>query len=110
MDKKKIKNAILGGIVALIAVIVIAGSCTVIAPNERGIQVTLGQVQGDVIPPGMKFHAPFITQIRKFRLEQKLTKFLFHAEVMALLQKTCRQSEVLLQCATFMTKNGLWTS
>ena len=45
MDKKKIKNAILGGIVALIAVIVIAGSCTVIAPNERGIQVTLGQVQ-----------------------------------------------------------------
>ena len=71
MDKKKIKNAILGGIVALIAVIVIAGSCTVIAPNERGIQVTLGQVQGDVIPPGMKFHAPFITQIRKFRLEPK---------------------------------------
>ena len=71
MDKKKIKNAILGGIVALIAVIVIAGSCTVIAPNERGIQVTLGQVQGDVIPSGMKFHAPFITQIRKFRLEPK---------------------------------------
>ena len=71
MDKKKIKNAILGGIVALIAVIVIAGSCTVIAPNERGIQVTLGQVQGDVIPPGMKFNAPFITQIRKFRLEPK---------------------------------------
>lgn len=71
MDKKMIKNLILGGVGVLAALIVICNCCTVISPNERGIKVTLGQVQGDVIQPGMVFHAPFVTQIRKFRLEPK---------------------------------------
>lgn len=71
MDKKSV-NKIVGTVVVLAAVlIVIMNSCSVISPNERGIQVTLGQVKGDVIQPGMKFHAPFVTQIRKFRLEPK---------------------------------------
>lgn len=71
MDKKMIKNLILGGVGVLAALIVICNCCTVISPNERGIKVTLGQVQGDVIQPGMIFHAPFVTQVRKFRLEPK---------------------------------------
>lgn len=71
MDKKMIKNLILGGVGVLAALIVICNCCTIISPNERGIKVTLGQVQGDVIQPGMIFHAPFVTQIRKFRLEPK---------------------------------------
>lgn len=71
MDKKMIKNLILGGMGVLAALIVICNCCTIISPNERGIKVTLGQVQGDVIQPGMIFHAPFVTQIRKFRLEPK---------------------------------------
>lgn len=71
MDKKMIKNLILGGVGVLAALIVICNCCTVISPNERGIKVTLGQVKGDVIQPGMIFHAPFVTQVRKFRLEPK---------------------------------------
>ncbi|MBQ0162325.1 MAG: prohibitin family protein [Treponema sp.] len=71
MDKKMIKNLILGGMGVLAALIVICNCCTIISPNERGIKVTLGQVQGDVIQPGMVFHAPFVTQVRKFRLEPK---------------------------------------
>ena len=71
MDKKAIKNLCIAGAVALVLVVVTVNSCTIISPNERGVKVTLGQVEGDVIQPGMKFHAPFITIIRKFRLEPK---------------------------------------
>ena len=71
MDKKTIKTSIVAGIIALLAFVVIINSCTVISPNERGVKVTLGQVEGDVLQPGMKIHIPFITKIRKFRLEPK---------------------------------------
>ncbi|MCR5385683.1 MAG: hypothetical protein K6E69_01045 [Treponema sp.] len=71
MNEKLIKKLITAGSIVALVFIVIINSCSVISPNERGIQVTLGQVEGNVIQPGMKFHAPFITQIRKFRLEPK---------------------------------------
>lgn len=71
MDKKAIKNLCIAGAVALVLVVVTVNSCTIVSPNERGVKVTLGQVEGEVIQPGMKFHAPFITIIRKFRLEPK---------------------------------------
>ena len=71
MDKKAIKNLCFAGAVALVLVVVTVNSCTIVSPNERGVKVTLGQVEGDIIQPGMKFHAPFITIIRKFRLEPK---------------------------------------
>ncbi len=68
---KGIKRLIATGVVLVAIVVVCVNSCTVVSPNERGVKVTLGQVEGDVIQPGMKFHAPFITRIRKFRLEPK---------------------------------------
>ena len=68
---KSIKRLIATGVVLVAIVVVCVNSCTVVSPNERGVKVTLGQVEGDVIQPGMKFHAPFITRIRKFRLEPK---------------------------------------
>ena len=71
MNKKLIKNLVLCGVIGLLALVTILNSCTVISPNERGVKVTLGQVQGDVLQPGMNFHAPFVTTIRKFRLEPK---------------------------------------
>ena len=71
MEKKVVKTSIVAGTIALLALVVIINSCTVISPNERGVKVTLGQVEGDVLQPGMQFHAPFITRIRKFRLEPK---------------------------------------
>ena len=68
---KGIKRLIVTGVVLVAIVVVCVNSCTVVSPNERGVKVTLGQVEGDVIQPGMKFHAPFITRSRKFRLEPK---------------------------------------
>ena len=71
MDKKQIKTIVVSLVVLLLALILCLNSCSIISPNERGVRVTLGQVEGDVIQPGMKMHAPFITRIRKFRLEPK---------------------------------------
>lgn len=68
---KGIKRLVAAGVIVVALVLICANSCTVVSPNERGVKVTLGQVEGDVIQPGMKFHAPFITRIRKFRLEPK---------------------------------------
>ena len=71
MNKKLIKTIVVSLVVFLLALILCLNSCSIISPNERGVKVTLGQVEGDVIQPGMKMHAPFITRIRKFRLEPK---------------------------------------
>ena len=71
MNKKLIKTIVISLAVFLLALILCLNSCSIISPNERGVKVTLGQVEGDVIQPGMKMHAPFITRIRKFRLEPK---------------------------------------
>ena len=65
------KSLIAFCVVVLAAVFLVSNSCTVISPNERGVKVTLGQVEGGVLQPGMQFHAPFITRIRRFRLEPK---------------------------------------
>lgn len=71
MAAKDFKNLIVTGVIALILLVIIINTFTVISPNERGVKVTLGQVEGDVFQPGLKMHAPFITKIRKFRLEPK---------------------------------------
>lgn len=57
----------------LLSGLVIAGldSYSVIDPNERGIDVKLGQMQDEIIQPGLHWRTPFITETRKFRLEPK---------------------------------------
>lgn len=66
----KLKLITLG---VLLSGLVIAGldSYSVIDPNERGIDVRLGQMQDEIIQPGLHWRTPFITETRKFRLEPK---------------------------------------
>lgn len=66
----KLKLITLG---VLLSGLVIAGldSYSVIDPNERGIDVKLGQMQDEIIQPGLHWRTPFITETRKFRLEPK---------------------------------------
>lgn len=71
VSRKDFSGLIIAGLVVLACAVIFPASCSVINPNERGVQVTLGQVQGEVIQPGMVWHAPFVTKIRKFRLEPK---------------------------------------
>ncbi|MBR0032595.1 MAG: prohibitin family protein [Treponema sp.] len=65
------KKFFLTVVVFLAVVILAASSCAVVAPNERGVQVTLGEVTGDVLPPGMHFHPPFISVIKKYSIVPK---------------------------------------
>ena len=46
-------------------------SFSVVDPNERGVQVTLGEITGDVLAPGMHGHAPFISKIQKYSIVPK---------------------------------------
>lgn len=46
-------------------------SYSVIDPNERGIDVKLGEMQDEIIQPGWHWRTPFVTETRKFRLEPK---------------------------------------
>lgn len=77
VEKKKLKKLIAIAVVALFAIITLCKSCTIIDPNERGIDVRLGQMQDTIIQPGMHWHAPFITQTRKFKLEPKTYEVTF---------------------------------
>lgn len=74
---RRLKALIAGVIVFLCGLITTCNSCSVIDPNERGIDVRLGQMQDTVIQPGMHWHAPFITQTRKFKLEPKTYEVTF---------------------------------
>lgn len=65
-----IKLIVLGVLLAGLAVTGL-DSYSVIDPNERGIDVKLGQMQDEVIQPGWHWRTPFITQTRKFKLEPK---------------------------------------
>ena len=66
----KLKLITLG---VLLSGLIITGldSYAVIDPNERGIDVKLGQMQDEIIQPGWHWRTPFITETRKFRLEPK---------------------------------------
>lgn len=63
---KKLMKLIIACVVGLLVLITCINSCTVVEPTERGVTVTLGQVKGDVLEPGMHFKAPFVTTIKKY--------------------------------------------
>lgn len=71
------KKAIVSIVIALLVLVVGVNSCSVIDPNERGIDVKLGQMQDTVIQPGLHWKAPFITSTRKFKLEPKVYEVTF---------------------------------
>lgn len=77
MNYKFIKNAIIFGIIALCALVTTCNSCSIIDPNERGIDVKLGKMQDEIIQPGLHFKTPFIVSTRKFKLEPKTYEVTF---------------------------------
>lgn len=62
-------------LVAILVVAVLAalayGAVTVVGPNERGVQVTLGEVVGGVMQPGMHYHLPLISTIKRYSVVPK---------------------------------------
>ena len=77
MNPKTLKKLIISAVILFVVLIVSINSCSVIDPNERGIDVKLGQMQDTVIQPGLHWKAPFITHTRKFKLEPKVYEVTF---------------------------------
>lgn len=77
MNPKTLKKLIISAVILFVVLIVGINSCSVIDPNERGIDVKLGQMQDTVIQPGLHWKAPFITHTRKFKLEPKVYEVTF---------------------------------
>ncbi len=68
---KKYGKIVLGIIAAVVVFAAVVSSCDVVEPSERGVMVTLGEVTGNVLEPGMHFHAPFISRIQKYSIVPK---------------------------------------
>jgi len=77
MNDKTLKRIVTAGIIFLVVLITGLNCCSVVDPNERGVAVTLGTVQEGQLEPGMHFKAPFVTTIRKFRIEPKTFEVTF---------------------------------
>ena len=71
MAKKNVTSVIIGFAIALIVAITLYGGISIVAPAERGVLVVLGQVEGNVLMPGVHFHAPFISVIKKYSVVPK---------------------------------------
>lgn len=65
MNTKKI--IILISVLAVILVLVFT-SFSIVGPTERGIKVTLGVADEEILGPGLKFKAPFFQKVQKYDL------------------------------------------
>ena len=55
-------------VVAIIVLVVIFSAFSIVGPTERGIKVTLGVADEEVLGPGLKIKAPFFQKIQKYDL------------------------------------------
>ena len=56
------------GVFCLIVVAILLSSFAIINPDERGIRVTLGKIQGDVMESGFNWKLPFVTRIQTYKV------------------------------------------
>ena len=70
--KKKVgKKPFIIVVCIVVLAALIYNSVTVVGPNERGIEVKLGEVSGDILQPGMHYHIPFISVIKRYSIVPK---------------------------------------
>lgn len=71
MNAKTIRSIVIGAVIALFVLVIAGNSCSVVRQRERGIDYTFGKVEGDVLQPGLVWHAPFVTKIQKYSIAPK---------------------------------------
>ena len=62
---RNLKKLIVSGVVALVAIIVLAQSCAIVSPTQRASYTVLGNFKA-VFEPGLHVKAPFVGSVRKF--------------------------------------------
>ena len=67
--KKGIKLLVTVVVALILGAILIPSSCSVVDPDERGVEVRMGKVVStQPIEPGIVWHSPFISHIEKFSI------------------------------------------
>lgn len=61
--KKNLKKIIIFGSIALLAIIVISSSLTIVGAGNTGVVVTMGAVSDKVLSEGLHFKAPFVQSV-----------------------------------------------
>lgn len=61
--EKLIKRAIVIGVVAIAAIILLFNCFTIVGPGHTGVVVTMGSVQEGVLSEGIHFKAPFVQSV-----------------------------------------------
>jgi prohibitin 2 len=56
--------------VAFVMIVLLGGCFYVVDPGERGVRVTLGNMDDHFLPPGWGFRIPIITEIRRVNVQQ----------------------------------------
>ena len=64
----KCEKLIIAGVAVFLLLLVGVNSCSVVGPTERGIRVTLGVANENVMQPGLTFKAPFFQKVQKYDL------------------------------------------
>jgi prohibitin 2 len=57
-------------VIAVVALIALSRSCTIVPPGHRGVSVTLGKVSQNIRGEGLNFKKPFIETIVKIPIQQ----------------------------------------
>ena len=71
-EKKNFNPKIIFWIVVVIVAFIVVSSCfTIIGPSERGVKVTLGEVEDQVYQPGIVWTIPFVTTVKTFVLQPR---------------------------------------
>lgn len=68
MRSKKLVSVV---VIAVIALIVVANSFTIIPTGYSGVRSTFGQISSEVVPNGINFKIPFVQSIQKVNNKQQ---------------------------------------
>lgn len=71
MDSINIKKFIKFGVALILTITVTLNSCSVVQQRERGVKYVFGKVEGSVLQPGLVFHVPFVSQIKKYTISPR---------------------------------------
>lgn len=75
-NERRSGSRLLGALIAFVAVVasvlvLTLGSCSVVRQRERGVKYVMGKVVGNVIQPGVVFHVPFFSSIKRYSISPK---------------------------------------
>ena len=71
MNSKLLKKLIISGVALLVFLVATINSCSIVQQRERGVKYVLGKVEGNIIQPGIVFHAPFVSKIKTYSIAPK---------------------------------------